>query len=57
MDDKVKIQIMLASVDALFKHGLPALANIVNTLNDKSDVTIEDIEAAKEMIDAEDYFK
>ncbi len=57
MDEKIKVQIMLASVDALFTHGLPAAARIINNLNNRSEVTLEDIEEAKKMIDAEDYFK
>ena len=56
MDNDVKIEIATTGIKVLFKYGLPALSNLVTSLNDKDHVTIEDIQEAKKMIDSEDYF-
>lgn len=57
MDDKIKMQIAVTGIDALFKFGLPAMAKMINTLNDKELVTLEDIEKLKGELDAETYFE
>jgi len=56
MDDKVKAKILVSGIDALFTHGLPAMAKLISTLNDKNVTTIEDIEAVKGELDAASYF-
>jgi len=57
MNEQVKVKIALAGLDVLFTHGLPAMAKMINILNDKEKVTLEDIEQLKGDLDAEDYFK
>jgi len=57
MNEQVKVKIAMAGLDALFTHGLPAMAKMINILNDKEKVTLEDIEQLKGDLDAEDYFK
>ena len=57
MDDKVKMQIAVVGIDALFKFGLPAMANLISSLNDKELVTFDDIEKLKGELDASSYFE
>lgn len=54
----MKGKIAVMSIDALFKYGLPAMANIVGRLNDKDVVTNEDIDKiGQEMKDSAEYFE
>ena len=61
MDDAVKGQIIATSVDALFKFGLPAMVNLVNSFQKMEasgeGVSVEAIKALKGNLDAEEYFK
>ena len=57
MDDKVKMKIAVAGIDALFQFGLPAMANFISVLNNKELVTFEDIEKLKGDLDASSYFE
>lgn len=56
-EDKLKMQIAVLSLDALFKYGLPALAKIVNNLSSKETVTEADILKLKGELDSESFFK
>ena len=54
---EIKGQIIVASVDALINHGLPAMVRMVSALNDKSKVTLEDIQALRGELDSAKYFE
>jgi len=57
MDEKIKAKISIAAIDALFTHGLPAMAKLVSTLNKKDVITNEDIDKiGADMKSAESYF-
>lgn len=57
MNEQVKVKIALAGLDALFTHGLPAMAKLVNNLNDKEKVTLDDVKKLHGELDAASYFE
>lgn len=58
MDDIVKVRIATVAIETLFLHGLPSMVKMMNTLNDKEKVTLEDIqELTKNMKKSESYFE
>lgn len=57
MDGEIKLKIITTSIDALVTHGLPAMSKLINSLNDRDVVTLEDIQKLKGELDAEEYFK
>ncbi len=56
MDEQIKAKITVAAIDALFTKGLPAMAKLITSLNNKDEVTLEDIRSVRGDLDAEDYF-
>lgn len=56
MDEAIKVKLITTSIDVLFTHGLPAMAKMINALNDKDKITLEDIESLKGNLNAESYF-
>lgn len=56
MEDTVKIQIGVAALEALFKYGLPAMLNFLTLLNNKEQITLEEIIALRGELDSASYF-
>ena len=56
LNSETKAQLAVTAVDIILTKGLPALATLVNELNNKDVVTIEDIESVKGELDSEKYF-
>jgi hypothetical protein len=44
MEQQVKIQLAMMSINAIFNYGLPSFIKMMNSLNDKEKITLEDIE-------------
>lgn len=57
LDEQMKAKVTIAAIDALFVHGLPAMAKLINTLNNKDVITNEDIDKiGEDMKKSSEYF-
>jgi len=57
MDSSVKVKLASAALEVFLFDGLPALANFVSRLNDKDQVTLEDIKSVRSELNSRSYFK
>ncbi len=57
MDEATKVRLGFAAFELLLFKGLPAMVEMVNTLNRQEKVTLADIDALKGELDAKTYFE
>lgn len=56
MPTETKAKIVATTVEVLLFKGIPAAADLLNSLRDKKEITIEDLERLKGELDSRKYF-